>query len=166
MRIGVSLIKGIAFGRNIPCVAVSTLEALAENITPLSGVLVPCMDARRGQLYTALFASNGIAAERLSPDSAISIKELADELIKQGNKDIYLSGDGYEVAKKTLLSLGVKTKETPPLLITENAYSVARVALRKYNRGEYMSDTEITATYLRLPQAERERLENLKKKDI
>ena len=96
----------------------------------------------------------------------ISIKELADELIKQGNKDIYLSGDGYEVAKKTLLSLGVKTKETPPLLITENAYSVARVALRKYNRGEYMSDTEITATYLRLPQAERERLENLKKKDI
>lgn len=166
VRIGVSLIKGIAFGKNIPCVAVSTLEALAENITPLSGILVPCMDARRSQLYTATFASNGAYAKRLTPDRAISIKELADELRGLGEKDIYLSGDGYDVAKKTLASLGILTKETPPLLITENAYSVARVALRKFEAGEFLSDTEISATYLRLPQAERERLENLKKKDV
>ena len=52
--------------------------------------------------------------------------------------------------------------ETPTLLITENAYSCAMVALKKYNRGEFCTDTEISATYLRLPQAERERIEREK----
>ena len=80
VRIGVSLVKGIAFGRNIPCVSVSTLEALAENISTLEGILVPAMDARRGQLYTAIFKSDGEYAERITPDMAISTEKLAEEL--------------------------------------------------------------------------------------
>lgn len=159
VRIGAALVKGIAFGRNIPTAAVSTLEALAENITPLKGILVPAMDARRGQLYTAIFKSDGKRAERITDDMAISLSELADILKEYRGYDIYLSGDGYSVAKKGLAELGVNTMDTPPLLITENAYSTALVALRKYRAGEAVSDTEFTPTYLRLPQAERERLE-------
>ena len=162
VRIGTALVKGIAFGRDIPCVSVSTLEELCENITPLPAILVPCMDARRGQLYTAIFKSDGRSATRLTPDSAMSIEDLAKELKKYEDKRIYLAGDGYEVAKEGLAKLGVQTMETPRLLVTENAYSCAMVALRKYRNGNYLNDTDICATYLRLPQAERERLEREK----
>lgn len=159
VRIGTALVKGLAFGKGLPCVSVSTLEALAENIGSLNGILVPCMDARRNQLYTAIFKSCGSVAERLSDDMAISVESLARELEKYSEYDIYLSGDGYSVAKRELGKLGIATMETPPLLITQNAYSIARVALRKYKAGEYTQDENFNPTYLRLPQAERERLE-------
>lgn len=161
VRIGVSLVKGIAFGRNIPCVPVSTLEALAENISTLRGILVPVMDARRGQLYTAIFKSDGEGVERVTEDLAISTEQLAERLLEYGDEKIYLSGDGYGVAKRALARLDIKTENTPELLITENAYSCAKVALRKYLIGEYVSDLEYSPTYLRLPQAERERLEKI-----
>ncbi len=162
VRIGAALIKGIAFGKRIPCVSVSTLEALAENITPLAGLLIPCMDARRDQLYTATFVSDGKSTSRLTPDRAISTAQLAEELLNT-DKPIYLCGDGYEVARKSLEDHGIKTEATPPLLITENAYSVARVAFSKYKKGETVNDIELSPTYLRMPQAERERLEKIEK---
>lgn len=159
VRIGAALVKGLGFGRNLPCVSVSTLEELAENITPLCGILVPCMDARRNQLYTATFKSDGKTAERLTPDRAISIETLATELSAYKDESIYLSGDGYEVARRGLEAHGIHVMETPRLLINESAYSCATVALRKYRAGEYTTDLTFSPTYLRLPQAERERLE-------
>ena len=163
VRIGVSLIKGLAFGRKAPCVAVSTLEALAENLVPLRGILVPCMDARRNQVYSATFRSDGKVCERLTEDRAISLDELAEELLKY-DEPVYLSGDGYAVAKRALTAKGVKLSDTPELLILESAVSVAKVAYRKYESGEFVTDSELSPTYLRLPQAERERLERLGQK--
>ena len=93
---------------------------------------------------------------------AISIKELAELLKEYEGENIYLSGDGYNVASSGLSELGIALSKTPPLLITENAYSCAMVALRKYTAGDFSTDIEISATYLRLPQAERERLEKEK----
>ncbi len=159
VRIGAALVKGLAFGRSIPIVEVSTLEELAENLAPLSGVLLPCMDAKRGQVYSATFESDGELLKRLTPDRAISITELAMELRAFDGRDIYLSGDGYAVARSALEALGIKLKSTPPLLITENAYSVAKLGFEKYKRGEYTTDINLAPTYLRMPQAERERLE-------
>lgn len=159
VRIGTALVKGIAFGRNIPCVSVSTLEELAENLSLLDGVIVPVMDARRDQVYTAIFISDGGTVERISEDKALSVSALAEELRKYEGRKIYLSGDGYTVARSALLKEGIKTENTPPLLIAENAYSVARVAARKYAAGLFSTDLELNPTYLRLPQAERERRE-------
>ena len=159
VRIGVSLVKGLAFGRKIPCVGVSTLEALAENLLPLKGILVPCMDARRNQVYSATFRCDGANLERLTEDRAIALCDLAKELKEYEGEAIYLSGDGYEVAKKALTSEGIKLSLTPELLILENAVSVAKVAKRKYENGEAISDSELSPVYLRMPQAERERLE-------
>ena len=159
VRIGVSLVKGLAFGKDIPCVGVSTLEALAENLMPLKGILVPCMDARRGQVYTATFVSNGKELRRITEDRAIPLSLLADELKEIKRKNIYLSGDGYEISKKTLLAEGVKLSPTPELLILESAASVARVAKRLYEAGGDFSDRTLSPIYLRMPQAERERLE-------
>ena len=161
VRIGVSLVKGIAFGKNIPCVSVSTLDELAENLIGLDGIIVPCMDARRQQVYTATYKGTEGVLEKLTPDRAIAISELAEELKAYTGTPIYLVGDGYETARRGLIAAGIEVKDTPPLLICENAYSVARVALKKYEAGEYESDLEIAPTYLRMPQAERERLERL-----
>ena len=159
VRIGVSLVKGLAFGRNIPCVGVSTIEALAENLAGLKGILVPCMDARRGQVYSATFRYDGEKLIRLTEDRAIALSALAEELKGFGEENIYLSGDGYFVAKKALTEAGVSLAETPELLILENGASVAKVAKKKYDCGEIQTDMEISPVYLRMPQAERERLE-------
>ena len=161
VRIGVSLVKGLAFGRDIPCVGVSALEALAENLAGISGIVVPCMDARRGQLYAAIFKSGKDGLTRLCEDMAISTTALAD-MLGEYNEPIYIVGDGYAVARKALFERGIALADTPPLLIAENAYSCARVAARKYGAGEQIADLEISPTYLRMPQAERERLEREK----
>ena len=158
VRIGVSTVKGLAFGRDIPCAPVSTLEALAENAAGLTGLIVPCMDARRGQFYTATFAATAEGISRMTPDRAISAEELAEEL-RSYEGDIYITGDGYDVAHKLLTSLGVKLAVTPYLLRSQNAVSIARVAERMHAQGLSVSERELSPTYLRLPQAERERLE-------
>ncbi|MBQ7362888.1 MAG: tRNA (adenosine(37)-N6)-threonylcarbamoyltransferase complex dimerization subunit type 1 TsaB [Clostridia bacterium] len=161
VRIGTAVIKGLAFGRDVPCVCISTLEELAENLAGLEGILVPVMDARRGQVYNALFRGDGASITRLTEDRAISIDDLATELEGFKNEKIYLSGDGYAATREQLLHRGIEVECTPPLLISENAYSVARVALSKYEKGEYTNDVGTLPTYLRVPQAERERLERL-----
>lgn len=163
VRIGAALVKGLAFGRGVPCVSVSTLEALAENLAALDGVIVPVMDARRSQVYTAILESEGGVLTRKCDDCAISIKALSELLREYGGKKIYLVGDGYDVAKRGLEAEGISLERTPPLLINASAYSIAQVALRKYERGEYEDDKSISPIYLRLPQAERERLERLNK---
>lgn len=162
VRIGVSLIKGLAFGRDIPCVEVSTLEALAENLSPIEGIIVPCMDARRQQVYNALFECSGGELHRLTEDRAISLMALAEELKNYSDKKIYLSGDGYAIAKEYLDKAGVVCECTPEALIGQSALSVAVVAERMAERGDTVSDRDISPVYLRLPQAERERLERLK----
>ena len=164
VRIGAALVKGLAFGKGIPCVAVSTLDALAVNLEGLEGVIIPCMDARRAQVYSATYRSKGGELSKLTEDRAIALSDLALELASY-DAPIYLCGDGYATAKRTLESSGIRIKSTPELLITENAYSVARVAKRMYDAGNYCTDLEIAPTYLRMPQAERERLERLAKEE-
>lgn len=159
VRIGVSLIKGLAFGRSIPCAGVSTLEALAENLRGLKGIILPCMDARRGQVYTATFECDGKEMTRLCEDRAIALTDLAEELRAYESRAIYLSGDGYAVAKRALEKAGIAICDTPELLILENAASVARIAKKQYEGGMTVSDKELSPIYLRMPQAERERLE-------
>ena len=161
VRIGVATVKGLAFGKNIPCASVSTLEALAENLSGLDGIIVPVMDARRNQVYCAIFESGEDGTSRLTEDMAISISELSSLLTKYTDRDIYLVGDGYDVARRGLISLGVPLKVTPPTLRAEKAYSVARVAARLHAEGKTVSDIMHLPTYLRVPQAERERLERL-----
>ena len=166
VRIGVSLVKGLAFGRKVPCVPISTLEALAENLRGMSdAIVVPCMDARRAQVYTAIFESDGNELTRLTEDLAIPITELYEKLSKYVGKKIYLVGDGYDVTYRALTSLGLSGLEiTPEILRMQNAASVGKLAEIKIERGEFTTDEKLSPVYLRLPQAERERLEREKEK--
>ena len=80
LRIGVSALKGLAWAAEKPCCGVSTLEAMARNLAHMDALIVCAMDARRNQVYNALFRARGGALERLTPDRAIGIEELAKEL--------------------------------------------------------------------------------------
>ncbi len=165
VRIGASVVKGLAFGRNIPIAPVSTLEALAYNLLGIDGIIVAVMDARRGQVYTAVFKSEGGRIIRLTEDNALPITALKEILKEYEGEKIYLTGDGYKVTRDKLTELGLNIQATPPLLISENAYSVGLVGLKMYNEGLAVCDTELVPTYLRAPQAERERLLKLENGD-
>ena len=165
VRIGAALVKGLAFGKDIPCVGVSALEELAENLIGLDGIIVPTMDARRSQVYNAIFRCNDGKLERLTEDRAIAISDLAEELRGYEGEKIYVTGDGYNGTIRGLTERGIQVEYTPPLLVPENAYSVARIAYRMFINGNYLTDKELQPTYLRMPQAERERLEKLKESE-
>ncbi len=156
VRIGAATLKGLAFGSGKPCVGVSTLEAIATNLTVLPALICPVMNARRAQVYTALFRSDGQSLTRLMPDSALSIAEL-DELLAEYGEPVCFCGDGYDVTMAAL----EKTVATPipHRLRHQSAYSVAQVARRAYEVGNYTDDAGLTVTYLRPSQAERERME-------
>ena len=158
VRIGVSLVKGLAFAKEVPCIEVSTLQSLAENLRGLEGVIVPVMDARRAQVYTAIFTSDKNGLIRVTEDMALPLTELYEKLTEYKDTKIYLVGDGYAVARKELAELK-NLGDTPEILIAQNAASVARVAEEKYKRGEYTDDKALSPVYLRMPQAERERIE-------
>ena len=155
VRIGVSTIKGLAFGKDKICVEVSTVEALAKNLEGFDGIICPVMNARRGQVYTGIF-KNGI---RLMDDSCMMLKDLIP-VLEAYNEDIYFVGDGYDLA----IEANVKnTKETPEPLRYANGYSVGRVAFEKIKNDKTVTDSALSVNYLRKPQAEREREERLAK---
>ena len=158
VRIGVSTIKGLAFGRNIPCVGVSATEALAYNYINIDGIICPSMDARRSQLYNALFRSENGVITRLTEDRSIASKDLAKELEAYGCP-IYLCGGGEHIIRAAAEG-NINLRPTPEILKNQNGYSVALCALRKYesdpNKGKY-TDSAISPSYLRPSQAERMR---------
>lgn len=159
VRIGAATVKGLAFGKNKPCVPVSALEALAYNLRGTDGIVCPLMDARRGQFYTALFRVSSGKIERLMPDVARSGEEIAETLSQY--PDTYLVGDGAKVALPFFEGLDVTLAPEESLLA--DGESVALCALELYESGVQVTDAEFAPTYLRLPQAERERLEREKK---
>ncbi len=159
VRIGVSLAKGLAFGRELLCAPVSTTEALAENLMPLGGIYCPVMDARRGEVYNALFRAEKADGEwrlsRLSPDRAIPADRLADELASQyPGEQILLVGDGVYVAEPILSARGLLLAELPNSLRRHSAVSVGRVGLRMAMAGRAVSADALAPTYLRQAQAD------------
>ena len=153
VRIGAATLKGLAFGSDKPCVGVSTLRAIAESLSVCKGLICPVMNARRAQVYTALFRSDGQTLERLMPDSAMSISELDEKLAAFG-EPVYFSGDGYGV---TIPALSLtEALPVPDRLRHQSAYSVACVAYAEHLKGKSTDDSSLKVNYLRLSQAERE----------
>ena len=157
LRIGVAAAKGLAWPAGKRCAACSTLESMAWNLAHTSGEICAVMDALRHQVYNARFTSDGAALTRLTPDRAISLEELADELKKSGNPQI-LVGDGAVLCYTTLKELGLDVRLAPPHLQFQSAWGVARCALELARRGELTDASGLTPNYHRLSQAERERL--------
>ena len=157
LRIGVSTAKGLAWPGNKPCAGVSTLEAMAWSLAHTGAVLVPVMDARRSQVYNALFRGVAGRPERLCPDRAVSLEQLAAELENIENPKI-LVGDGALLCYNDLTKRGLAAELAPPHLRMQSAWGVARGALELARRGELTDANGLVPVYHRLSQAERERL--------
>jgi tRNA threonylcarbamoyladenosine biosynthesis protein TsaB len=158
LRIGVSALKGLAWAEDKPCCGVSTLEAMAQNGRLFEGTVICAMDARRSQVYNALFRCEGGQLTRLCPDRAIGLEELAQELKEDENPKLAV-GDGAHLCRDYLNSHGIPCRLAPENGLYQSAVGVALVAEDMARRGETVSGRDLAPTYLRLSQAERERLE-------
>ena len=155
VRIGVAAAKGFAWGADLPLYGVSTLEAVAKNAGVFEGIVCPVMDARRSQVYNALFRVENGAYSRVCEDRAVALEDLALELEKLEGP-VYLAGDGSTLAKRFL---GQRVILPPEHLQHQRAAGVALVALEKILSGETGDAEALQPNYLRLSQAEREKLE-------
>ena len=161
VRIGVSTVKGLCWGAQKPCVGVSTLEAMAWHGLAAGGLICPVMDARRQQVYNALFRIEDGRPRRLCPDRAVSLEELAEELRRCG-ESVLLVGDGSAITKAFLDAQAIPCRVAPDNLVWQDAWGVAMAAQDKTPVG----GEELLPVYLRLSQAERERQERLEKSGV
>lgn len=161
VRIGVCAVKGLCAATDKPCARVDALEAIAEGAA-FEGLICPILDARRSQVYTALFRRENGALSRVRPDEALPLEKLLKELPKE---TVYFTGDGlntYEAEIKE--AMGDRARIAPMHIRVLRASSACLVAQRDQ---ELRMDAELlTPEYLRLPQAERERNERLTRAKI
>lgn len=161
IRIGVATVKGMAWAAEKPCVGISTLEAMAWNgLSAPQGSLICCaMDARRNQVYNALFRIEDGRPVRLCEDRAISLEALTAEVAASEYKTVFVIGDGAHLAQAALQQAGLDTRLAPELLRWQNAWGVCMAAQGK----DAVSTHDLQPVYLRLSQAERERQERLRR---
>lgn len=158
VRIGMAAAKGMAWGAELPCYGVSTLEAMALSFGAWQGYVCPVMDARRAQVYNALFHAERGQLRRVTPDRAIALSELAEE-IKNLEEPIFLVGDGSILCYNTLLETVPGLVLPPEHRMHQRAAGVALAAERIAAAGNAGDAASLVPNYLRLSQAERERLE-------
>lgn len=157
IRIGVSAAKGLAWAKALPCCGVSTLEAMAYGVTDFEGVVVGAMDARRQQVYNALFRTENGCVTRLCADRAVAMELVAEELAAMPEPKLIV-GDGAVLLYDFLQKAGIGCRLTSPLHRQQSAAGVALAAEHLAAQGLTCSAQELQPVYLRLSQAERERL--------
>ncbi|MBW7573535.1 tRNA (adenosine(37)-N6)-threonylcarbamoyltransferase complex dimerization subunit type 1 TsaB [Caproiciproducens faecalis] len=155
IRIGVASIKGLAMAQNKPCAGVSTLEAMAQNLGHMTGTICAVMDARCGQVYNAIFTAHGNSIERITPDRALSIEDLAEDC-KNYTNPIILVGDGAKLCYNNERFKSLNAVLPPEHLLYQRAWGVAKSALKVSEQGGAVTPAALMPVYLRLPQAERE----------
>ncbi len=158
IRIGISAVKGLAAAKKLPCVGVSTLEAIAYNFIDRELIVCAVMDARCNQVYNGIFKINNGNLTRLCEDRAIACQDLKKELeklCKEEKECVIIAGDGTEVFYSFI-------EDNPKIIKShikhrfQNAESVSLAAQSLFLKGEILSPNELEPVYLRLPQAERE----------
>ena len=157
VRIGVAAAKGYAWGGELPLYGVSTLEAMALQLGIYQGYVLPVMDARRSQVYNAVFHCDAGNLTRCTEDRAISLAELGEE-IKNFKEPIFLVGDGSILCYNTLKEAVPNLILPPEHRMHQRAAGVGLAAAAMIARGETGDAAGLQPNYLRLSQAERERL--------
>ena len=156
LRIGIAAVKGLAWAADKPCIPVSTLEAMAWPLAHLGGVIVCAMDARRQQIYSAVFRGEGGALTRLREDRALSLEDAAADAAQWGG-EMTIVGDGAELCLEFFLQRSIPCRLAPGHLRLQSAVGVGLAACRRWPENA-VSPQALSPVYLRLSQAERERL--------
>lgn len=160
LRIASATAKGIGFTLGCPIVSVPTVDALAYNMWGGRDLICPIMDARRGQVYTGLYhfdEDNEFVVDK--EQCAVDFKEIAQCINEKGQSVVFL-GDGVPVFKELISELiKVDYSFAPAFANRQHASCVATLGMELFEKGEYESAADHRPEYLRLSQAERERLE-------
>lgn len=163
LRIGAATAKGLGLALDKPLINVPTVDALAYNLYGNTQVICPMMDARRQQVYTGLYTFEGNEFRVLSSEKAVGIDEIIDEVNRLG-RDVIFLGDGVPVYKEFIEShTQVKFSFAPVHLNVQRAGALAALGRIYYEKGRTESADEHVPEYLRLSQAERERMEREKR---
>lgn len=168
LRIGCASAKGLGLALDCPLVPVPTVDALAYNMYGSSALICPLMDARREQVYTGLYRfekKDGVYEMICEvPQCAIFIDEILN-IVNTWEQEVIFLGDGVPVYKDKIEALcQVDYSFAPAGFNRQRALSVGLLGNIFYKQGEYVSADDMEPDYLRLSQAERERMEMEEKK--
>ena len=164
LRIGSATAKGLGLALKKPLVEVPTLEGLAYNLCGTEGLICPIMDARRGQVYTGIYACADNELKVMEEQMAVPIEELGEKLkkyLKEGRRVTFL-GDGVPVHKTKIteeILPGEAVTFAPANMNRQRAASVGTLGMQYYKEGKIQTAEEHEPEYLRKSQAERERAE-------
>lgn len=159
LRIGASTAKGLAGALGIPIAAVPALEGLAYNLAGADALVCPLMDARRNQVYYGIYDVSGEEPVVLSEQAAAPVEEAVENVNNLGKPVIFI-GDGVPVIRAVLQDVSVPWKIGADSVRYQRASSVAALGRKYLQQGKGMAAAEFVPVYLRLSQAERERMEN------
>lgn len=148
IRIGLAVVKGMAAARNTPCIGVSSLKALAASVS-FPGIVVPAFDARRNQVYACAMDGDETVLEEFCRDV-----HTLNRLVKTSEKDIFFVGDGRPLCYNIYGDFACVKKSGADMPCI--AAGACRLAAARYERGKAGTHFELTPSYLRLSQAERE----------
>ena len=159
LRIGSATAKGLGLALDKPIIPVPTVDALSMNVCGSSRLVCPIMDARREQVYTGLYRFEDNELIVVKEQCAISVEELCSILENMGEEVIFL-GDGVPVYKDMINDkLKIKHLYAPAHMSRQRAGALGVLAIKHFNEGRSESAALHKPEYLRLSQAERERLE-------
>ncbi len=154
LRIGMATAKGLAHALQLPLVSVPTLKALAFNCAHTQELCSPMMNARKNEIYTALFRWSDNILEQLHEDCAISAFKWAEKL-KEYAQPVLLVGDGAwmnsEIWEKIIPQKGMIV---PRISSITRAAAVAWLGREKLLSGEKGSLDQVKPVYIRIPEAE------------
>jgi tRNA threonylcarbamoyladenosine biosynthesis protein TsaB len=151
LRIGVSTAKGLSYASGRPVIGVPTLDALTLNVASSRHLICPILDARKGEVYTALYRPGGRLPEKIKDEIAIRPEELLD-FIKE---DAVFLGDGIN-AYGTLFKEKLKGlyHEAPLPLQVPRASNVGILALERLKKGDSDDPFTLVPRYIRKSEAE------------
>ncbi len=161
VRIGVTTVKTFAYALDKPFIGVSTLEVLAMNGIHFSGLIVPLLDARRKQVYSAIYqAKDGRLQEQLS-EQIIPLETLLEQLKDQPKEVLFLGDDVFPFIPEIKQVLGDQAILAPPAFNLPKASQLGHLAFKKWQQNNFGETVDFAPNYLQLTLAEKNLLGRL-----
>lgn len=155
LRIGITTAKTLAHVWGLPVAPVSTLDALALPLTTYSGLVCPVLNARKHEVYSAIFAGDSGALTRLAAPMAVDIPALVHSLAPWPKQPILFLGDGVATYRQQLLAqLGSRAQFAHPAAMLPRGATVAQLGLELLQAGQGLSPLAIKPEYIRPSEAE------------
>ncbi|MHB1419518.1 MAG: tRNA (adenosine(37)-N6)-threonylcarbamoyltransferase complex dimerization subunit type 1 TsaB [Bacillota bacterium] len=154
LRIGLATVKGLALVTGLPVIGIPTLDGLAMNAAGMPGLICPILNARKNEVYTAIYRSEGLGMKRVSDYLAVGPQILAGQLTGSDEQVTFL-GDGWPVYREILqATLGDRIRAVFFTNALPRASQIAWLGLSRLRAGEKDDLHGLTPLYIRPSEAE------------